>query len=168
MSGDPAAEPVPSPEAERLEAARPFETPPLEAARPPRFVPASAESEFYWRSGADGRLRIQRCADCGRWIHPPGPACPFCHSRRLSPGPVAGTGAVATFTINRKEWIPGFTPPYVFALVELDEDPTVRIGTNIVGCDIHEVEIGMRVEVLFEASGEWYVPLFRPLGADPS
>ena len=89
--------------------------------------------------------------------------CPFCHSRRIGPEPVAGTGTVATFTINRKEWIPGFTPPYVFAFVELDEDPTVRIGTNIAGCEIDEVEIGMRVEVLFEQSGEWHVPLFRPV-----
>ena len=57
---------------------------------------------------------------------------------------------------------------YVFALVELDEDPTVRVGTNIVGCDLHEVEIGMRVEVLFEQNGQWHVPLFRPFGAEAS
>ena len=135
---------------------------------PPRFVLASAESEFYWRSGADGLLRIQRCGDCGRWIHPPGPVCPFCHSRRVGPEAVSGTGTVASFTINRKEWIPGFTPPCVFAFVELDEDPTVRIGTNIVGCAMEDVEIGMRVEVLFEPSGEWHVPLFQPVGTEDS
>ena len=132
---------------------------------PPRFVLASAESEFYWRSGADGLLRIQRCDDCGRWIHPPGPVCPFCRSRRIGPAPVSGIGTVASFTINRKEWIPGFTPPYVFAFVELDDDPSVRIGTNIVGCAMEDVEIGMRVEVLFEPSGDWHVPLFRPVEA---
>lgn len=132
---------------------------------PPRFIIPTAESDFYWRSGEDGRLRIQRCGDCVRWIHPPGPVCPFCHSRRLAPEPVAGAGTVASFTINRKEWIPGFTPPYVFALVSLDEDPTIRLGANIVGCELEEVQIGMRVEVLFEKNGEWYVPLFRPQGA---
>ena len=135
---------------------------------PPRFVLASPESEFYWRSGADGRLRILRCGDCQRWIHPPGPVCPFCHSRGVAPEPVSGLGSVASFTVNRKEWIPGFTPPYIFALVELDEDATVRVGTNIVDCDIDDVEIGMRVEVLFEQSGEWHVPLFRPARAEGS
>ena len=89
----------------------------MSAGNPPRFVLASPESEFYWRSGADGRLRIQRCGDCRRWIHPPGPVCPFCHSRRIGPEPAAGTGTVATYTINHKEWIPGFAPPYVFAFV---------------------------------------------------
>ena len=130
---------------------------------PPRFISPSPESEFYWTSGADGLLRLQRCGDCGRFIHPAGPVCPYCHSRDLSPHPVSGLGTIATFTINHKEWIPGFTPPYVFALVELDEDPTIRIGTNIVGCAPDEVGIGMRVEVEFEENGEFHVPLFHPL-----
>ena len=134
------------------------------APAPPRFIVATAHSDFYWRSGVDDILRIQRCGECGRWIHPPGPVCPYCHSRRLGPEPVVGTGTVATFTVNRKEWIPGFMAPYVFALVALDEDPAIRLGTNIVGCEPEEVEIGMRVEVLFEKNGEWYVPLFQPEG----
>ncbi len=130
---------------------------------PPRFISPSPESEFYWRSGADGKLRIQRCGGCRRWIHPAGPVCPYCHSRDLAPEPVAGTGTIATFTVNRKEWIPGFEPPYVFALVELDEDPTIRISTNIVGCEIDEVAIDLRVEVEFEHNGDWFVPLFHPM-----
>lgn len=130
---------------------------------PPRFISPHAEGEFYWTAGADGRLHLQRCGACGRFIHPAGPVCPYCHSRDLSPEPVRGTGTIATYTINRKEWIPGFEPPYVFALVELDEDPTIRIGTNIVGCPIEDVHIGMRVEVEFEENGEWFVPLFHPL-----
>ncbi len=129
---------------------------------PPRFIVTTPESEFYWRSGADKQLRILRCGNCSRWIHPPGPVCPYCHSRRLAGEVVAGTGTVATFTVNRKEWIPGFTPPYVFAFVTLDEDPSIRLGTNIVGCEPESVEIGMRVRVRFEQNGEWYVPLFEP------
>jgi uncharacterized OB-fold protein len=130
---------------------------------PPRFISPSPESEFFWTSGADGKLRIQQCGDCRHWIHPPGPVCPFCHSRNLSPEPVRGLGTIVTFTINRKEWIPGFTPPYVFALVEIDEDRTIRIGTNIVGCEPEEVAIDMRVEVEFEENGDYHVPLFHPL-----
>lgn len=133
------------------------------AGPPPRFISSTPEAEFYWTSGADGRLRIQHCGDCDRWIHPPGPVCPSCHSRNVAPEPVSGRGTVATFTINHKEWIPGFAPPYVFAFVEIDEDPTIRLGTNIVGCEPDEVSIGMRVEVEFEANGEYHVPLFHPL-----
>lgn len=130
---------------------------------PPRFISPSPESEFYWRSGADGILRLLHCGACERFIHPAGPVCPYCHSRDVSPQPVSGNGNIATFTINHKEWIPGFTPPYVFALVEIDEDPTIRIGSNIVECGVDAVSIGMRVEVEFEANGEWFVPLFHPL-----
>ncbi|MEZ5168558.1 MAG: zinc ribbon domain-containing protein [Acidimicrobiales bacterium] len=78
---------------------------------PPRFISPHAEGEFYWTSGADGVLRLQRCGACGRFNHPAGPVCPFCHSRDLAPAPVSGRGTIATFTINRKEWIPGFEPP---------------------------------------------------------
>ena len=129
---------------------------------PPRFISPSAEGEFFWKLGATGRLHLQRCNDCGRFNHPPGPVCPICHSRDLAPAPVSGRGTIATFTINHKEWIPGFEPPYVFALVELEEDPTVRIGTNIIGCPNEDVTIGMPVKVEFEKNGEWFVPLFRP------
>ena len=129
---------------------------------PPRFISPSPESDFYWRSGEDGILRLLQCGACGRYIHPASPVCPYCHSRDVSPQPVSGNGTIATFTINHKEWIPGFTPPYVFALVELDEDPTIRLGSNIVGCEIDDVAIGMRVEVEFEVNGEWFVPLFHP------
>jgi uncharacterized OB-fold protein len=60
--------------------------------------------------------------------------------------------------------MPGFEPPYAFALVELDEDPSIRLGTNIVGCELDAIHVGMVVEVTFEESGEYFVPLFSPTG----
>ena len=61
---------------------------------------------------------------------------------------------VATFTIDRHQWFIGFPPPYVVAIVELDEDSTVRLTTNIVGCRVDEVFIGQRVAVEFERWGD--------------
>ena len=61
------------------------------------IVPSEAPSEltpgteWFWKSGADGRLRIQRCSDCGALVHPPVPICPVCHSRVGQP--IAGVGA---------------------------------------------------------------------------
>ncbi|WP_254515057.1 zinc ribbon domain-containing protein [Novosphingobium sp. G106] len=34
----------------------------------------------YWKRGADGRLRICHCGDCGRYTHPPQPRCSVCRS----------------------------------------------------------------------------------------
>ena len=129
---------------------------------PPRFIAADESDEFFWRSGADGVLRFLRCANCGRIHHPPVPRCPHCGSRDVAPGAVSGRAIVATYTVNHQPFMPGFEPPYVIAIVELEEDPTVRLTTNIVDCAIEDVRIGMPVEVTFEPNGEWFVPLFRP------
>ena len=129
---------------------------------PPRFITADETDEFFWRSGADGSLRFLGCEGCGRIHHPPVPRCPHCGGRDLAPQPVSGRATVATYTVNHQPFMPGFDPPYVIAIVEIEEDPTVRLTTNIVGCPIEDVRIGLPVEVTFEANGEWFVPLFRP------
>ncbi len=130
---------------------------------PPRIISPEMGEEFFWRSGADGQLRFLTCRACGRLHHPPAPRCPYCRGAGLEARAVSGLATVATFTINRQPFMPGFDPPYVIALVEIDEDPTIRLMTNIVDCRIEDVDFGMRVRVVFEANGEWFVPLFAPL-----
>jgi len=133
-----------------------------EGAAVPRQLPAlEAGSRFFWESGADGRLRILRCV-CGRYQHPPLPRCIACGRRELEPAPVSGRGKVASFTVNHQKWRPGLQLPYVFAAVELDEQPELYVFTNIVGCPTGEVRIGMPVEVAFEQQEDVYLPLFRP------
>jgi acetyl-CoA acetyltransferase len=77
--------------------------------------------------------------------------------------PVSGQAVIAGFTINRHQWLPHFPPPYVVAVVALDEDPSVRLTTNIVACEPEEVAIGMRVRVVFERQGDFWLPLFEPV-----
>jgi acetyl-CoA acetyltransferase/uncharacterized OB-fold protein len=119
-------------------------------------------TEFYWRSGADGALRMQRCQDCGDVLFPPGPRCPTCLSERLVVEDMAGTATVEAFTVNHQSWHPAFTPPYVIAVVALTDDPAVRITTNVVGCDPEAVHIGMPVRAVFEQREDVWVPLFAP------
>jgi uncharacterized OB-fold protein len=73
---------------------------------------------------------------------------------------VSGHGSVYSFTINCQQWVPDL-PRYVVALVELDEQPGLRLFTNIIGCDPDDVAIGDRVTVDFVAAGEIWLPLFR-------
>jgi uncharacterized OB-fold protein len=135
-----------------------------DAPKPFRMIEVGPHDAFFWSSGADGRLRFLRCADCGRFHHPAGPVCAHCHGRNLAPEPVSGRATVATFTINHQPFVPGFEMPYVIALVEIDEDPTIRLMTNIVGCAPTEVRIGMAVTVVFEPYDDHLVPLFTPAG----
>ena len=81
------------------------------------------------------------------------------------PTPVSGRGTVAGYTVNSHPWLPGFDPPYVIAVVALDEDPGVRLTTNIVGCEPDEVHIGQQVSVRFEQQDDVWFPLFEPTGA---
>jgi uncharacterized OB-fold protein len=86
-------------------------------------------------------------------------------SEAVAPEAVAGTGAVATFTVNYQAWMPGLEVPYVIARVSLDGVPGVYLTTNIVGCPAEEVHIGDRVRVVFEQQGEIYLPLFEKVAA---
>ena len=128
----------------------------------PQLTPAT---EWFWTSGADGRLRIQGCTDCGKLVHPPVPICPACRSRAWEPTALSGRGTVVGFTVNRHQWLPGFEPPYVIANVALAEDPSVHLTTNIVGCDPDDVHIGQEVAVRFEQHEDVWLPLFEPTGA---
>jgi len=131
-----------------------------------RVLPeVTAESMAYWTGGADGELRVYRCQDCQGWIHPPTPACWRCRSRRVEPEVASGRAVVAAYTINHHPWLPGFPPPYIIAIVEMEESRDVRFTTNIVDCDIEDVHVGMPVEVVFEHREDVWLPLFRPMAA---
>jgi uncharacterized OB-fold protein len=135
--------------------------------RPFRVLPrVTPETEAFWTSGADGRLRFLRCTTCGLIVHPPGPICPACRTRTLEPQPVSGRATVATYTVNHQPWIPGFDPPYVIAIVEIAEQPSVRLMTNLVGVDPDDVRIGMPVQVTFEQYDDVWLPLFEPVPAE--
>ena len=121
-------------------------------------------NRFFWTSGADGRLRFLRCQDCGAYIHPPGPICPACLSRDIAPEVVSGRATVVASTCNVQQWIPG-SDPYLIAWIAIDEEPSVRLTTNLVDIEPEEVQDGMPVEVVFEQHDDIYLPLFRPVGA---
>ncbi len=127
-----------------------------------RLLPRlSDDVAFFWTSGADGVLRFLRCNACGFSIHPPGPVCPRCLSRDVAPHEVSGRGHVETFTVNYQQWIPG-SDPYIIAWVSIDEQPDVRLTTNLVDVEPDDVHIGMPVRVVFEHVEDVWLPLFTP------
>ena len=126
--------------------------------------PTLASAEF-WAAGSDGVLRIARCADCGAYTHPPLPRCRSCRGDLLTMAPVSGRGVVAGFTVNHQQWLADFPPPYIIAVVALEEDDGVRLTTNIVGCPPADVRSGLAVEVSWEPLSDGRrLPLFRPTG----
>ena len=100
-------------------------------------------SVFFWTSGADGTLRFLRCGDCSYLIHPPAPFCPSRQGREAAPAEVSGRGTVHSFTVNHQAW-DGVGDVYVIGLVAIDEQPDVRLTTNIVGIEPEDVRPACR------------------------
>ena len=128
-----------------------------------RPLPQLTEANrFYWTSGADGRLRFQECGSCAALIHPPQPVCRYCRGHGSSVRAVSGFATLIGFTVNHRFSLPGLPAPYVVAQVAIEEDTRVRLTTNAVECDPEQLELGMRMEVVFQQDGEVWLPLFRP------
>jgi uncharacterized OB-fold protein len=122
----------------------------------------------FWTGGADGHLMVSRCTQCHLWVSPPAADCPDCGGA-LAAQPVSGRGTVFTYTVNYQPFSPAVPVPYVIAIVELDEQPDLRIASNIVDCEPDSVHIGLAVEVGFERhdvdgsdDAAVFVPVFAP------
>src|SRR5689334_21639524 len=107
-------------------------------------------TEAFWRARRAGRLECTHCIDCDYLMYPSRPICPKCRGRNLDVRQVSGYGVVHSYTVNHTAWYPGQDVPYSIALVELAEQPGLRLMTNIVNCPVTEVRIGIPVRVLFE------------------
>jgi uncharacterized OB-fold protein len=104
---------------------------------------------------------IHRCGACQRFFHPPAPICPSCGSLDVAPQATSGRGRIATYTINHQAWKPELAAPYVVAIVELDDQPGLRLLSNVVGLPPDQVRIGMPVQVTFEQHEDVWLPLFK-------
>src|SRR5919106_961269 len=132
----------------------------------PQITPVN---QPFWDGAKAGKLMMQRCKDCQSWVFCPRPICVECNSDKLEWVQLVGRGKVFSFTVIREvvgHDLRGFAPdiPYVTAWVDLDEGP--RFCSNIIGCPIEDVKIGMDVQAVFEDTGEGLtLPKFKPASA---
>ncbi|MGB8403205.1 MAG: OB-fold domain-containing protein [Mycobacterium sp.] len=132
------------------------------SAHPPRILPTPDDASLpYWTAGADGKLRIAHCASCSQYVHPPQLRCPQCNSV-LDFVAMSGSGVLFTYTVSYQQFHPHVPTPFVIALVELDEQPGLRLVTNIVDSEPDSLYCGMPVQVRFEPHNTVFVPVFAP------
>jgi uncharacterized OB-fold protein len=121
----------------------------------------SALSAPYWQAAREGRLVVQRCAACGHRQLYPRSLCTQCAGERLEWMEASGDGRVKSFTVIHRAVSAAYEPdvPYVVALIELAEGPTLM--SNIVGCAPEAVRIGAPVRVRFDPwSPDFKLPVF--------
>ena len=122
------------------------------------------DTEFFWEAARRHELHILRCQACGTYVHLPRPACRNCGSTKLAGEKVSGRGVIHSFTVTHFP-LPGFEPPFAVVLVELEEQPGLRLAANLVDVAPEDIEIGVPVEVTFEEiSDDVTLPLFRRRG----
>jgi hypothetical protein len=113
----------------------------------------------------DHRLLINRCLECGYWINPPRPMCPKCWSDRVEPQEVSGLGRVQWFTLLHHGG-PGADParPFAAVVVELADQPNLRMESTVIGCAPGDIACDMAVEVTWQDVNGAPLPVFRPRG----
>ena len=119
------------------------------------------ESAPYWQGCRESQLLLQRCGACGRHQFYPRAICTACSSASLSWAPASGRGRVKSYTVIRRAVSAAYEPdvPYVVALIELAEGPTLM--SNIVDAPLEHVRIGAPVRVRFDAwSDDMRLPVF--------
>jgi uncharacterized OB-fold protein len=140
-------------------------------ATPAKPVPEPSDlAAPYWEAARAGRLDIQRCRTCHRFVHFPDVRCPFCGSTELAFEPVSGRGVVSTFTLVHRTFVAGFADdvPYAVGWIDLVEQDGLRVFADLVDVAPDDVRIGLDVEVTFTERAGWGpIPSFRPTPPAP-
>ena len=106
----------------------------------------------------------RRCSACGTYQHPPEPVCHSCLSFDLGGAEVSGRGTVYSYTMATQAFHPSFADklPFCIAVVELDDQPGLKLLTNIVDLQADGVNVGDPAEVCFRALSDAIdLPVFR-------
>lgn len=89
--------------------------------------------EGFWSALDAGVLAHQRCQGCKTWQFPPRFRCSECGGA-LAYEQVSGRATLWSFTVVHAPVLAAFAPyvPYVAAVVELDEQPGLRMAGNLI------------------------------------
>lgn len=95
-------------------------------------APADGVTQAWWEATRHRMLVVQRCDACEAVQHYPRPVCTSCGlAEGFTYAEASGGGTIYSFTVVHRAPHEAFTPPYVVALVRLDEGPVLL--TNITG-----------------------------------
>jgi uncharacterized protein len=110
----------------------------------------------FWEGARGGHFMLQHCRACGHFQFYPRPMCLSCDSQALEWVEASGEGTIWSQTTVHVKIASELDPPYVVAVVQLDEGP--HFTSRIAGPS----RIGDRVAVLWEERDNLPpLPVFR-------
>jgi uncharacterized protein len=118
-------------------------------------------SSPFWAAAREGELALQQCDACTQYFFYPRAFCPHCWSERTTWRRASGDGVVKSFSVIHRPGHFAWTEvaPYVIALIELKEGPTML--SQMTGADIEAVKVGQLVQVSCTQVGKHILPFFR-------
>ena len=131
----------------------------------PSPVPDEVSKPF-WDACNEGRLVVQTCTACSRRQHPPMAACSECGSAStLEFSEVGGRGKVHGYLVSYDSRVMMLQQiqPFNLVVIELEDDPDVKMLSHLPGTAQDEVPVGAAVQVEFEETyngqkvAEWRV-----------
>jgi uncharacterized OB-fold protein len=130
--------------------------------QPPIQPHPTPDTEEFWAHLATGRLGLCWCETCTRYVHPPLSECPTC-AQPTAVRNVSGNGTVHSFIVTRRAVLPGYPSGSVVVLVDLDDQPGLRLAAQLTGLEPDDVRVGMPVRAVVRPlpGGEFNVPVFE-------
>jgi uncharacterized OB-fold protein len=125
------------------------------------------DTEGFWSATADGRLALCWCRVCSHYQHPPLERCRTCAGRTEFRA-VSGDAVLYSYIVVHRAIAPGYTdrPGHLVGLVELIEQPGLRLVTQLPDLDAETACIGMPMQAQMQPlpGGGFSVPVFRSVG----
>lgn len=116
-----------------------------------RYLPVIYPEEIpYWEGCKKRELWLQCCSGCKKVRFPIGPACPDCFNMKFDWKKMSGKGVIHNFVVYHKAWTKWLEDktPYAVIQVEIEEGP--RLTTNLFGCPLDKIKIGLSVVADYE------------------
>lgn len=110
----------------------------------------------FWDYCAKRELRFQRCAACGKFRHPPAPACRHCKSFISEWVEARDEAELFSFTIVNFAAHPAVEEalPYNVAIVLFPSFDNVRLVSNVIDAESEDLTIGMRLRLVWDKAGD--------------
>ena len=103
----------------------------------------------FWEGARRHDLVLPRCESCARYVWYPADRCPRCEAESPVWTVVSGRGVLFSWAVVERALYPPFRDrtPYATGLVEIEEDPAVRIVTTLVDIPFDALRIGLPLQV---------------------